>query len=67
MIVILWFLFRYQIEEGLKRLHDVKPAGETYMHEGIKQVFFWPLFTQWRWGFLLFLFFFLQILVIIVT
>lgn len=29
---------RYQIEEGLKLLHDVKPAGETYMHEGIKQV-----------------------------
>ncbi|XP_070821151.1 anthrax toxin receptor 2 [Chaetodon trifascialis] len=28
---------RYEIEEGLKRLRDVKPAGETYMHEGIKQ------------------------------
>uniref|UniRef100_A0A3Q3XA28 VWFA domain-containing protein n=1 Tax=Mola mola TaxID=94237 RepID=A0A3Q3XA28_MOLML len=27
---------RYQIEEGLRRLHDVIPAGETYMHEGIK-------------------------------
>ncbi|XP_035514294.1 ANTXR cell adhesion molecule 2a [Morone saxatilis] len=28
---------RDEIEEGLKRLRDVKPAGETYMHEGIKQ------------------------------
>ncbi|XP_047237624.1 ANTXR cell adhesion molecule 2a [Girardinichthys multiradiatus] len=28
---------RYEIEEGLRRLSDVKPAGETYMHEGIKQ------------------------------
>lgn len=28
---------RYEIEEGLKRLHAVKPAGETYMHEGIKE------------------------------
>ncbi|XP_068166472.1 anthrax toxin receptor 2 isoform X2 [Antennarius striatus] len=28
---------RYEIEEGLRRLHDVKPAGETYMHEGIKE------------------------------
>ncbi|XP_060894968.1 ANTXR cell adhesion molecule 2a isoform X2 [Labrus mixtus] len=28
---------RYEIEEGLKRLKEVKPAGETFMHEGIKQ------------------------------
>ncbi|XP_070690501.1 anthrax toxin receptor 2 [Pempheris klunzingeri] len=28
---------RYKIEEGLKRLREVKPAGETYMHEGIKE------------------------------
>ncbi|XP_054466478.1 ANTXR cell adhesion molecule 2a [Anoplopoma fimbria] len=28
---------RYEIEEGLERLREVKPAGETYMHEGIKQ------------------------------
>ncbi|XP_007547449.1 anthrax toxin receptor 2 [Poecilia formosa] len=28
---------RYEIEEGLKRLHNVVPAGETYMHEGIKE------------------------------
>ncbi|XP_034534182.1 anthrax toxin receptor 2-like [Notolabrus celidotus] len=28
---------RYEIQEGLKRLRDVKPAGETYMHEGIKE------------------------------
>uniref|UniRef100_A0A672Y4P3 Anthrax toxin receptor n=1 Tax=Sphaeramia orbicularis TaxID=375764 RepID=A0A672Y4P3_9TELE len=28
---------RYEIEEGLKRLRDVKPAGETFMHEGLKQ------------------------------
>ncbi|XP_059192419.1 ANTXR cell adhesion molecule 2a [Centropristis striata] len=27
---------RYAIEEGLQRLREVKPAGETYMHEGIK-------------------------------
>ncbi|XP_041955963.1 anthrax toxin receptor 2 [Alosa pseudoharengus] len=26
----------YQIEEGLKRLSEVKPAGDTYMHEGFK-------------------------------
>lgn len=31
-------VFRYEIEEGLRRLRDVKPAGETYMHEGIKEV-----------------------------
>uniref|UniRef100_A0A3Q3A155 Anthrax toxin receptor n=2 Tax=Kryptolebias marmoratus TaxID=37003 RepID=A0A3Q3A155_KRYMA len=28
---------RYEIEEGLQRLRDVKPAGETYMHEGLKE------------------------------
>ncbi|XP_056142657.1 ANTXR cell adhesion molecule 2a isoform X2 [Lampris incognitus] len=28
---------RNEIEEGLRRLRDVKPAGETYMHEGIKK------------------------------
>ncbi|XP_023270144.1 anthrax toxin receptor 2 [Seriola lalandi dorsalis] len=28
---------RNEIEAGLKRLHDVTPAGETYMHEGLKQ------------------------------
>ncbi|TKS77887.1 Anthrax toxin receptor 2 [Collichthys lucidus] len=28
---------RYKIEEGLKHLREVKPAGDTYMHEGIKQ------------------------------
>uniref|UniRef100_A0A3P8TT34 Anthrax toxin receptor n=1 Tax=Amphiprion percula TaxID=161767 RepID=A0A3P8TT34_AMPPE len=28
---------RYEIEEGLRRLRAVNPAGETYMHEGIKQ------------------------------
>lgn len=28
---------RFQIEEGLKRLESVQPAGETFMHEGIKQ------------------------------
>ncbi|XP_062307411.1 ANTXR cell adhesion molecule 2a isoform X1 [Osmerus eperlanus] len=27
----------YKIEEGLRRLKDVKPAGETFMHEGIKE------------------------------
>ncbi|XP_076005530.1 anthrax toxin receptor 2 [Genypterus blacodes] len=27
----------YEIEEGLNRLRDVKPAGETYMHEGISE------------------------------
>lgn len=37
---VLYFVcvLRYEIEEGLKRLREVKPAGETYMHEGIKQV-----------------------------
>uniref|UniRef100_A0A3P8YAJ5 Anthrax toxin receptor n=1 Tax=Esox lucius TaxID=8010 RepID=A0A3P8YAJ5_ESOLU len=28
---------RTEIEEGLKRLKNVKPAGETYMHTGIKE------------------------------
>nr|XP_046241854.1 ANTXR cell adhesion molecule 2a [Scatophagus argus] len=28
---------RYKIEEGLKALRAVVPAGETYMHEGIKE------------------------------
>ncbi|XP_069379435.1 anthrax toxin receptor 2 [Paralichthys olivaceus] len=28
---------RYEIEAGLERLRNVKPAGETYMHEGIKE------------------------------
>ncbi|XP_047448239.1 ANTXR cell adhesion molecule 2a [Mugil cephalus] len=28
---------RYKIEEGLQRLRDVRPAGETYMHEGMKK------------------------------
>ncbi|KAJ8005537.1 hypothetical protein DPEC_G00118980 [Dallia pectoralis] len=28
---------RTEIEEGLERLKNVKPAGETYMHEGIKE------------------------------
>ncbi|XP_029018382.1 ANTXR cell adhesion molecule 2a isoform X2 [Betta splendens] len=28
---------RYNIDEGLKRLRDVKPAGETFMHEGMKE------------------------------
>ncbi|TWW60849.1 Anthrax toxin receptor 2 [Takifugu flavidus] len=27
----------YKIEDGLRKLADVKPAGETYMHEGIKE------------------------------
>lgn len=29
---------RYKINEGLNHLRDVKPAGETYMHVGIKEV-----------------------------
>uniref|UniRef100_A0A3B3CUA0 Anthrax toxin receptor n=1 Tax=Oryzias melastigma TaxID=30732 RepID=A0A3B3CUA0_ORYME len=28
---------RNRIEAGLQRLRDVRPAGETYMHEGIKK------------------------------
>uniref|UniRef100_A0A3Q4MXM3 VWFA domain-containing protein n=1 Tax=Neolamprologus brichardi TaxID=32507 RepID=A0A3Q4MXM3_NEOBR len=28
---------RHQIEEGLRLLKDVTPAGETYMHKGIEQ------------------------------
>lgn len=31
-------LFSYKIKEGLRNLYNVKPAGETYMHEGIKEV-----------------------------
>lgn len=31
-------LFSDKIKEGLKNLYNVKPAGETYMHEGIKEV-----------------------------
>lgn len=31
-------VLRYEIEEGLKRLRAVKPAGDTYMHEGMKEV-----------------------------
>uniref|UniRef100_A0A8C8JT62 VWFA domain-containing protein n=1 Tax=Oncorhynchus tshawytscha TaxID=74940 RepID=A0A8C8JT62_ONCTS len=27
---------RYEIEEGLKKLSEIRPAGETYMHEGMK-------------------------------
>ncbi|KAI1905195.1 hypothetical protein AGOR_G00013630 [Albula goreensis] len=27
----------YEIEEGLKRLSQVKPSSETYMHEGFKK------------------------------
>uniref|UniRef100_A0A6Q2WRP8 VWFA domain-containing protein n=1 Tax=Esox lucius TaxID=8010 RepID=A0A6Q2WRP8_ESOLU len=27
---------RYEIEEGLKKLREIRPAGETYMHEGMK-------------------------------
>uniref|UniRef100_A0A4W5M9T0 ANTXR cell adhesion molecule 2b n=1 Tax=Hucho hucho TaxID=62062 RepID=A0A4W5M9T0_9TELE len=27
---------RYEIEEGLKKLSGITPAGETYMHEGMK-------------------------------
>lgn len=26
----------YKIEEGLRLLHNVRPAGETYMHEGLE-------------------------------
>ncbi|XP_034564871.1 ANTXR cell adhesion molecule 2b [Notolabrus celidotus] len=29
---------RTKIDEGLKRLSQIKPAGETYMHEGMKAV-----------------------------
>ncbi|XP_071392657.1 anthrax toxin receptor 2-like [Centroberyx affinis] len=29
---------RSQIDEGLKQLSQIKPAGETYMHEGMKAV-----------------------------
>ncbi|CAG09629.1 unnamed protein product [Tetraodon nigroviridis] len=27
----------YKIKEGLRKLYDVKPAGETFMHVGIKE------------------------------
>ncbi|XP_044030051.1 ANTXR cell adhesion molecule 2b isoform X1 [Siniperca chuatsi] len=29
---------RFTIDEGLKKLSQIKPAGETYMHEGMKAV-----------------------------
>nr|XP_019938088.1 PREDICTED: anthrax toxin receptor 2-like isoform X1 [Paralichthys olivaceus] len=29
---------RSEIDEGLKKLSQIKPAGETYMHEGMKAV-----------------------------
>lgn len=32
------FSFSYKIKEGLRDLYNVKPAGETFMHEGIKAV-----------------------------
>lgn len=31
-------LSRARIEDGLQKLSKVFPAGDTYMHEGIKQV-----------------------------
>ena len=34
------FVFREQIKKGLKDLEEVKPAGDTYIHEGLKQVGF---------------------------
>lgn len=34
------FVFRERIKKGLKDLEEVKPAGDTYIHEGLKQVGF---------------------------
>ena len=34
------FVFREKIKKGLKDLEEVKPAGDTYIHEGLKQVGF---------------------------
>ncbi len=34
----LLFITRAKINKGLRDLNAVRPAGETYMHEGIKQV-----------------------------
>lgn len=31
-------MIRSEIDEGLKKLSQIKPAGETYMHEGMKAV-----------------------------
>jgi len=36
----LFFFSREKIKEGLKNLSEVKPAGDTYIHEGLKQVGF---------------------------
>lgn len=33
-----WRVIRSEIEEGLKKLSQIIPAGETYMHEGMKAV-----------------------------
>lgn len=33
-----WCVLRSEINEGLEKLSQIKPAGETYMHEGIKAV-----------------------------
>lgn len=35
-----FFVFREKIKKGLKDLEEVKPAGDTYIHEGLKQVGF---------------------------
>lgn len=35
-----FFVFRGKIKKGLKDLEEVKPAGDTYIHEGLKQVGF---------------------------
>lgn len=33
-VCVLW-LGRTEIDNGLKMLSQIKPAGETYMHEGL--------------------------------
>lgn len=48
-------IWSYKIEEGLKRLREVKPAGETYMHEGISEVrlisqLHWSTLMIWSWN-----------------
>ena len=32
------FVFRAKVDRGLSELSEVIPAGETYMHEGMKKV-----------------------------
>jgi len=49
----LLFIIRGKIHDGLRILNEVKPAGETYMHEGMKLVNIWTDSNIWtvEWNF----------------